>query len=94
MKAALPHLKRQPMPIPPIYEPPVAASPVSGTGFLGYAEVLASASAPQGTVYVATQRAVADGMWTVLRIENYKPHTHARFALALHFAATCADSGT
>lgn len=56
---------------------PVAASPVSGAGFLGYAEVPASASVPQGAVYVATQRAVADGMRTVLRIENYNPHTHA-----------------
>ncbi len=71
---------------------PVAASPVSGAGFLAYAEVPAGPNVPRGAVYVAVLRAVDDGMRTVLRIENYKPHTQARFNLALRLDADFADT--
>jgi glycogen debranching enzyme len=71
---------------------PVAATPVSGAGFLAYAEVPAGPNIPQAAVYIAVQRAVDDGMRTVLRIENYTPHTPARFNLAFHLAADFADT--
>src|SRR5207248_947001 len=47
---------------------------------------------PKESVYVEIARVVAEGMRTVLRVENYSLHETARFELAMHLAADFADT--
>src|SRR5947209_20258401 len=71
---------------------PVAVSPVGGAGFFAYAEALPGPTIPKESVYVEIARIVAEGMRTVLRVENYSLHETARFELAMHLAADFADT--
>src|SRR5437764_14231146 len=65
---------------------PVAVSPVGGAGLFAYAEAPPGPTIPQGCVYVEIARVVAEGMRTVLRVENYALREPARFELAVHLA--------